>query len=73
MAVSAPRVERHPPVILEPRSVGVALAGKALGISERATWSEIRSGRLRSFKYGSRTLVPVAALDEWLAALGGAS
>lgn len=64
----APLVERHPPVILEPRSVSIALAAKALGISERSAWEETKTGGLRSFRYGSRVLIPVAALDEWLAA-----
>jgi excisionase family DNA binding protein len=64
----APLVERTPPVILEPRSVKVSLAAAALGISERSAWDEVKSGRLRSFRYGTRVLVPVAALDEWLKA-----
>jgi excisionase family DNA binding protein len=64
----APLVERTPPVILEPRSVKVSLAAAALGISERSCWDEVKSGRLRSFRYGTRVLIPVAALDEWLKA-----
>lgn len=70
---TTPKVDRHPPVILEPRSVGVALAAKALGISEASAWAEQKSGALRSFRYGTRVLIPVAALDEWLAARERAS
>jgi excisionase family DNA binding protein len=63
-----PAVDRHPPVIPEPRLVGVKLAARALGISEHSVWREVRDVRLRSFKYGTRTLIPVTALDEWVAA-----
>lgn len=62
----APMVEKHPPVILEPRSVKVPTAAKALGISETKAWEEVASGALRSFKYGQLRLVPVDALDEWV-------
>jgi excisionase family DNA binding protein len=61
-------VQRFPPVVLEPRSVDVFTAAKALGLSEHSCREEIAAGRLRTFRYGVKILVPVAALDEWLAA-----
>lgn len=54
---------------LEPRAVDVLAAAKALSISRSKCWQEVRrAGRLRSIRYERRVLIPVAALDEWLAA-----
>ncbi|MFG3687824.1 excisionase family DNA-binding protein [Micromonospora sp. NPDC047740] len=39
-------------------------AARALGIGRSLTYDLIRSGRLRSFKVGSRRLIPAAAIDE---------
>lgn len=49
-------------------------AAEALRLSRSSIYELIRSGRLRTVKHGSRRLVPVAALDEFVEALaGGAS
>jgi excisionase family DNA binding protein len=39
-------------------------AAQALGIGRALVYDLIRSGRLRSFKVGSRRLIPVSAIDE---------
>lgn len=44
-------------------------AATALGISRAKVYEELAAGRLRSVKSGKRRLIPVAALDEWLAEL----
>jgi excisionase family DNA binding protein len=44
-------------------------AAQALGISRAKLYEELASGRLRSVKSGKRRLIPVGALDEWLAEL----
>ncbi|WP_298454848.1 helix-turn-helix domain-containing protein [uncultured Cellulomonas sp.] len=48
-------------------------AAQALRVSRDTMYELIRSGRLRTIKVGSRRLVPVLALDEFVAAaLAGA-
>ena len=49
------------------RVVSPAEAAQSLGLSERAVYTELQANRLRSFKSGRRRLIPVAALDEWVA------
>lgn len=44
-------------------------AAEALRLSRWTLYELIRSGRLRSVKQGHRRLVPVAALDEYVALL----
>jgi excisionase family DNA binding protein len=56
-----------PSADIEPRSVKVPVAAKALGIAVSSCWSEVKAGRLRSFRYGRSVLIPVAALEEWIA------
>lgn len=51
------------------RLVSPGTAARALGISETRVYEHIAAGRIRSFKDGRRRLVPVAALDEFVAAL----
>lgn len=53
----------------QPRLLPVKAAARALGIPERACWRLISEGQLRSLKVGKRRLVPVAALDEFVAQL----
>lgn len=48
-------------------------AADALRLSRSALYELIRSGRLRSVKAGRRRLVPVAALTEYVEALGAAA
>lgn len=44
-------------------------AAEALRLSRSSIYELIRSGRLRTVKHGSRRLVPVEALDEFVEAL----
>ncbi|MDM4783052.1 helix-turn-helix domain-containing protein [Micromonospora aurantiaca] len=44
-------------------------AARALGIGRSLVYDLIRSGRLRSFKVGSRRLIPAAAIDEVITTL----
>ncbi len=44
-------------------------AAEALRLSRSVLYELIRSGRLRTVKQGRRRLVPVAALDEYVALL----
>lgn len=39
-----------------------------LGIGRTRLYDEIASGALRSFRLGRRRMIPVAALEDWLAA-----
>lgn len=48
---------------------GVDEAAIALRLSRSLIYELIRSGRLRSVKQGRRRLVPVIALDEYVASL----
>ena len=45
-------------------------AALALRLSRSVVYELIRSGRLRTVKHGSRRLVPVAALAEFVESLG---
>ncbi|MEU8656921.1 helix-turn-helix domain-containing protein [Actinoplanes philippinensis] len=55
--------------IRSPRVLRVEEAAHALGIGRSLVYDLIRTGRLRSFKVGSRRLIPVAAIDETIAKL----
>ena len=48
-------------------------AAAALRLSRSSVYELIRSGQLRSVKQGRRRLVPVTALAEYVASLGGAA
>jgi excisionase family DNA binding protein len=41
----------------------------SLSISRSTIYEEIRAGRLKALKAGSRTLIPVEAIDAWLNSL----
>lgn len=56
-------------VAVTPVAYRVEEAAEALRVSRTHMYELIRSGRLRSVKVGSRRLVPLVALDEYLAAL----
>ena len=63
---------------LEPAPVPAMLyevgeTAEALRLSRSLLYELIRSGRLRTVKEGRRRLVPVAALDEYVASLERAS
>ena len=48
------------------KALSVEMAAQMLGISRSMGFKLIRLGELRSVKAGTRTLVPVAALDEFI-------
>jgi excisionase family DNA binding protein len=48
-------------------------AAAALRLSRSSVYELIRSGQLRTVKQGRRRLVPVTALAEYIASLGGAA
>lgn len=53
---------------VEPLAYRVDEAAEALRISRSAIYELIRSDQLRTIKHGSRRLVPVACLHEYIAA-----
>ncbi|MEV6375462.1 helix-turn-helix domain-containing protein [Micromonospora musae] len=57
------------PAPITPRVLRVEEAARALGIGRSLAYDLIRSGRLRSFKVGSRRLIPASAIDEAIAIL----
>ena len=48
------------------KALSVEMAAQMLGISRSMGFKLIRRGELRSVKAGTRTLVPVAAVDEFI-------
>ncbi|MCX4470797.1 excisionase family DNA-binding protein [Micromonospora sp. NBC_01655] len=57
------------PTPITPRVLRVDEAARALGIGRSLVYELIRSGRLRSFKVGSRRLIPASAIDEAITTL----
>lgn len=57
------------PTPITPRVLRVEEAARALGIGRSLVYDLIRSGRLRSFKVGSRRLIPATAIDEVITTL----
>jgi hypothetical protein len=51
------RAHRHVPGQSIPRPHSIAAAAVALGLSERKVWTEVMSGRLKSYKAGRRRFV----------------
>jgi excisionase family DNA binding protein len=48
-------------------------AAKSLGLGRTTTFGLVAEGRLRSVKVGSRTIIPISAINEFLAEIGGAA
>ena len=48
------------------KALSVEMVAEMLGISRSMVFKLIRIGKLRSVKVGTRTLVPVAAVDEFI-------
>ncbi len=48
------------------KALSVEMAAQMLGISRSMGFELIKNGELRSVKAGTRTLVPVAAVDEFI-------
>jgi len=53
---------------LEPLSVSTSEAARLLGVSRPTIYDLMQNGGLPWFKVGTRTLLPVAGLKEWVAA-----
>jgi excisionase family DNA binding protein len=47
----------------------VSEACTTLGLSRSKLYEELSAGRLKAVKCGSRTLIPTASIEAWLAAL----
>ena len=47
-------------------SIGIDEVGPAVGISRTATYEAIRTGELKTFKYGRRRLVLIAELKAFI-------
>jgi excisionase family DNA binding protein len=62
-----------PPVPVVPVVYRVEEAAMALRLSRRTIYELIRSGRLRTVKVGTRRLVPVVALSEYVETLDSAA
>ena len=59
--------------VIPPVLYRVDEAAEALRISRSVIYELIRSGQLRTVKVGRRRLVPVLALDDYVASLGVAA
>ena len=55
-----------PPAPSGPLAVSPAEAGRLVGVGRTTIYGAISSGELRSLKIGTRRLVAVDALREWL-------
>ena len=53
---------------LEPLSVSTSEAARLLGVSRPTIYELMQNGGLPWFKVGTRTLLPVSGLKEWVAA-----
>jgi excisionase family DNA binding protein len=51
------------------RALSVRQFASSVGIGRSRAFEEIRLGRLRALKCGTRTIIPAEAVNEWLAAL----
>ena len=49
------------------KALSVEEAGRVIGIGRSLAWGLVRDGKLRTVRAGQRVLVPVAAIDEFLA------
>ncbi|MBT5108269.1 MAG: helix-turn-helix domain-containing protein [Rhodospirillaceae bacterium] len=54
----------NPPVKL---AYGIADAVQATSVGRSSLYEEIRAGRLKTFKIGTRTLIAAESLNAWLA------
>jgi excisionase family DNA binding protein len=69
VAAEVPAVD--PPAAVSRSLLTVGQAAEALGLSRSAVYTLIGSGSLGSVRIGSRRRIPAAAVDAYVAALGG--
>ena len=67
------RTQSSTKAVIPPVLYRVDEAAEALRISRSVIYELIRSGQLRTVKVGRRRLVPVQALDDYVASLGVAA
>lgn len=67
------RTQSSESAVIPPVLYRVDEAAEALRISRSVIYELIRSGQLRTVKVGRRRLVPVRALDDYVASLGVAA
>lgn len=67
------RTQSSKKAVIAPVLYRVDEAAEALRISRSVIYELIRSGQLRTVKVGRRRLVPVQALDDYVASLGVAA
>ena len=67
------RTQSRENALIPPVLYRVDEAAEALRISRSVIYELIRSGQLRTVKVGRRRLVPVQALDDYVASLGVAA
>lgn len=60
---SATQVEHLPPKLVSPEQ-----GARMSGVSESTFYELLKTNKVRSFKVGRRRVIPVAAIDEWIAA-----
>ncbi len=61
------------PIVAEPQAYDIPCFCRAYSISRSFAYLEIRSGRLKPFKAGRRTLISREAADNWRRALEAAT
>lgn len=54
-----------------PRAVSIPMAAELLGVSESMVRRLLADGDFPHVRFGERVVVPLAALDSWLAAKSG--
>lgn len=52
---------------IKPIAVSPSDAARLIGIGRTTLYAALASGALRSAKIGKRRLIPIAAINEWLA------
>lgn len=60
---SAAHVEQMPPKLVNPEQ-----GARITGLSESTFYELLKTGKVQSFKVGRRRVVPVAAIEAWIAA-----
>lgn len=51
---------------MRPLAVGVKQAAKMLGIGKNTMYAAVASGHIPHVKVGTRILIPIARLEQWL-------